>query len=309
MNLTRIIFLSSRAYVLAAFSGTALVAGGAAYAQPVTLVQGNGVTITDADLKADSLRMPPEMRDLVLSDVRKTSQIADNLYVRRVLARRAVEQGLDKDAETTAAVNLARDKVLSDRLIAAMDYKNAPTDAAVEAMARTVYEGSPERFVSKERVHVRHILLPKDGDGARAEAQALLKRLQSGDDFAALAMEKSKDPGSATKGGDLGTFEPGRMVPEFDAVAFAMTKPNELSELVETKFGYHILQLVEKIPAGKASYADVHEGLLQEIKAKALQDARQAEVQRIQAGAKPDQAAITNFASQYKATLPTTPLK
>lgn len=280
---------------------------GSVYAQPTALVQGGGVSIIPPDMVADSMRMPPEMRDLVLSDVRKVSQIAENLYVRRVLAQRALEQGIDKEPDTAAAVNVARDKVLSDRLLVKMDEKHMPDEDAVEKMARAMYKASPERFMSNERVHVRHILLSKQGDTARADAEDVLKQLKNGADFAALAKEHSKDPGSAAKGGDLGTFEHGKMVPEFDKVAFAMTKPNELSELVETKFGYHILQLVQKIPAGQQPYADVHDALVQEVRGKAVQEARMKEVQKILATATPNSTAIEAFASQYKPTRKPTP--
>ena len=192
----------SLAPIASAFALSTLLVG-AAHAQPTSLVQGQGVTITAADMQADSQRMPPEMRNLVLSDVRKTGQIAENLYIRRVLANQAVEKGLDKDPAIAAAAAIARDKVLSDALILKIDEKNMPSDAALEAMARNVHKANPDRFKSKEQVHVRHILLSKDGDKARADAEAMLKQLKAGADFAVLAKQHSKDTGSAAKGGDL----------------------------------------------------------------------------------------------------------
>lgn len=291
---------------LAALTAAGLLAG-VAHADSAALVQGNGAAITASDMRADSERMPPEMRGLVLSDVRKVEQIADNLYIRRVLAQQAAAKGMDKEPTIAAALNVARDKVLSDALLAAIDKKNMPSDTDVEAMARSVYKASPERFMSKEQAHVRHILLSKDGPQAHAEAMAVLKKLKAGADFATLAKEQSKDTGSAAKGGDLGTFEHGRMVPEFDTAAFALEKPGDLSDLVETKFGYHILQLVDKKPAGLKPFAEVHDALVQEVRGKALQDARMAEVQKAQAGVKANEAAIAAFAAEYKPAQPATP--
>lgn len=291
-------------------SASALVAATAFFlastvqAQPSALVQGNGIAITPADMQADSQRMPPEMRDLVLSDVRKAGQIADNLYIRRALAQQAIDQGLNKDPETAAAARVATDKVFSDALIAKLDAKNAPTDAAVEAMARNIYRASPERFMNKEQVQVRHILLSKEGDSARADAEAVLKQLKDGADFATVAKEKSKDPGSAAKGGDLGTFEHGRMVPEFDTAAFALRKPGELSGLVESKFGYHIIQLEEYKPAARQTFEEAHDPLVQEVRGKVIQEARLAEVRKIQEGAKPNAAAIEAFSAGYKPVAP-----
>lgn len=278
---------------------TAACLVGVAHAEPA-LVQGKGVAITPSDMRADAERMPPEMRNIVLSEPGKVGQLAENLYIRRVLAQRAVAQGMDKDSSTAAALAVAHDKVLSDALLAAMDKKNMPSDTDLEAMAKTVYQASPERFKTGEQVHIRHILLPKEGDNARADAEAVLKQLKNGADFAALAKERSKDPGSAAKGGDLGTFEHGRMVPEFDKAAFELQKPGDLSNIVETKFGYHILQLVDKKPAAIKSYAEVHDALVQEQRGKALHDARMAEVTKIQQASKPDKAAIEAFAAGYK---------
>ncbi len=80
---------------------------------------------------------------------------------------------------------------------------------------------------------------------ARAEAQTILEQLQEGADFEALARRHSDDPGSAQRGGELGWFRPGQMVPEFEAVAFAL-RPGQTSGIVETDFGYHIIR-VEKV--------------------------------------------------------------
>jgi parvulin-like peptidyl-prolyl isomerase len=90
------------------------------------------------------------------------------------------------------------------------------------------------------QIRARHILLD-----TRAEAEVVLKNLEEGEDFAALAEELSKDPGSAELGGDLGWFPRGQMVPEFEEVAFSL-EPGELSDVVETPFGVHIILVEER---------------------------------------------------------------
>lgn len=106
-------------------------------------------------------------------------------------------------------------------------------------------------FKKPESVKASHILVgiydkatPEDKKKAREKAEALLKRLQAGEDFAALAKDESTCP-SASQGGNLGEFGRGEMVPQFEEAAFKL-KPGEMSGVVETKFGYHIIKVTEK---------------------------------------------------------------
>ena len=102
-----------------------------------------------------------------------------------------------------------------------------------------------ERVTDTDQVRVSHILVsvgsPEEESAARTRAQGLLSQLRAGADFAQLARENSQDPVSAAAGGDLGFFGRGKMMPEFEQAAFAL-KPGELSELVVTPFGYHVIR-------------------------------------------------------------------
>ena len=103
-------------------------------------------------------------------------------------------------------------------------------------------------YTTPEQVRASHILLKtegKDEAAIRTQAEDVLKKAKAGADFAALAKQYSQDEGSAPNGGDLDYFGRGRMVPEFDAVAFAM-EPGQISDLVKTSFGFHIIKLVDK---------------------------------------------------------------
>ena len=279
----------------------ALVAGGllssSAWADDGKALMDGSVRITAADVTADAQRVPEPLRSQLLADPKKVEQVVSNLYVRRALADQAQTQGLQKQGDVAAALQLARDKVLSDAWIQQMQVKHKLPDQVAEAQARSVYNANPARFEHLDQVHVRHILVAGAEPESKAKAEELLAQLKKGADFAELAKENSADKGSGAKGGDLGFFEPGRMVPEFDKVAFALKTPGELSEPVKTQFGYHILRLEERRPAGVKPYAEVRDQLLTEVRNKAVQTAIDVEVEKLQSKGKIDPEAIGTFSS------------
>ncbi len=138
---------------------------------------------------------------------------------------------------------------------------------------QTYYKDHPEKIQLPEKRNARHILVmsPKGADQATAEAakakiESLLAQIKQGADFAELAKANSEDPGSADRGGELGFFQRGDMVPEFEAAAFALTKAGDLSEVVKTSYGYHLLQLVAVEATKTPSFVEVKELLAQELK-------------------------------------------
>lgn len=132
---------------------------------------------------------------------------------------------------------------------------------------RKQYQENIDSYRIPERVKVRHILIkttgkPKDEvPKLKAKAEDLLKQLQHGADFAELAKKNSDDTGSAEKGGELGWIVRGQTVPNFEKTAFSL-KPGELSGLVETEYGYHIIQVEDKQPAHVQSFEEVRPQLL-----------------------------------------------
>lgn len=113
------------------------------------------------------------------------------------------------------------------------------------------YDDNKDTFSTPERAQASHILLKtegKDDAAVKKQAEDILAKVKAGADFAALAKQHSEDEGSAERGGDLGAFERGAMVKEFDEAAFSL-QPEEVSGLVKTQYGYHIIKGGEKIPA------------------------------------------------------------
>ncbi len=220
----------------------------------------------------------------------------------------------------TDQVDLAEEKIVAYFDDHKEEYKTAPeiklsylSFSLADAMAKIQiadtdiskeYENNKANYSTQEQRRARHILIGTDGTNdadQKVKAEDILKQLQDGGDFAALAKEFSEDPGSATRGGELGFFAKGQMVPAFDTAIFTLEK-EELSDLVKTRFGYHIIQLQEITPATVTPLAEVKESISQALKqgqAKGLafKDAGEAYEKIFQAGS------LVNYANQENITL------
>lgn len=143
------------------------------------------------------------------------------------------------------------------------------TIAVTPEQARRYFDQNPGEFAKPEMVHARHILVRTGAQGAeesvaRAKAEGLLKEVRGGADFAAVAQKGSED-NSAAQGGDLGTFKRGDMVGPFDSTAFALA-PGEISGLVRTPFGFHIIKVEERIAPGTFGFDEVATQLFSKLR-------------------------------------------
>ncbi len=130
------------------------------------------------------------------------------------------------------------------------------------------YNENIQQYSTPEQVRAEHILLKtegKDDAAMKKQAEDILAKARSGADFEELAKKYSEDEASAKKGGDLDYFGRGQMVPEFDAKVFSM-KPGEISDLVKTQFGYHIIKLIDRKPASTKSLAEVRSQIEDQLK-------------------------------------------
>lgn len=148
-----------------------------------------------------------------------------------------------------------------------------------DADAQAYYEGHPQEFEKPEQVHASHILIAADPNNsdpneakvaARAKADGLLKEVKDGADFAELARAHSSCPSKA-QGGDLGTFGRGQMVPAFEKAAFALN-PGEVSDVVETQFGYHIIKVTEHQDAQIVPLEEAKDDILQALSTQKKQE-------------------------------------
>lgn len=163
-------------------------------------------------------------------------------------------------AQRNLTVTTLRDRVRTNLAVRNLIAKVAPVTVS-DAEVEQYFNAHRAEFDRPEQVHVRHILL-----GTDSEARLILARLKRGtDSFEALAQQYSKDPGSRTQGGDLGFISADKVVAPFAKAAFAL-QPKQISDIVQTQFGYHIIQLLERRPPQPASLDQVRDqvrGLLQ----------------------------------------------
>jgi peptidyl-prolyl cis-trans isomerase C len=167
-----------------------------------------------------------------------------------------------------------------------------PTVTVTDADVNDFYTKNPDKFQEPEAVHVAHILIrtPDGADDAakkkaRAEAQTVLAQLKKGGDFAALAKQHSQDPGSAANGGDLGFVPKGQTVPAFEQAAFAL-KAGQISGIVESPFGFHIIKMFAHRDARTVPLQEVKPQVEQFLKQQKTQEKTSAFIEKLKAKAK-----------------------
>lgn len=213
----------------------------------------NGKSLTEADLKLAEEELGARLGDQIASLPAATR--------RRVFLEYLVENELFANAAEAASLGTGPEFESRMRYWRRRALRDAYVDKAVkgsisEAAAKTFYDDKVKGIPEEEEVQVRHILVDSED-----LAKELKKKLEGGADFAALAKEHSTDPGSKDNGGLYPHFAKGRMVPEFEAAAFALEK-GKLSEPVKSQFGWHLIKLEDKRKKAPPSFDEVKEMIL-----------------------------------------------
>ena len=151
---------------------------------------------------------------------------------------------------------------------------------------KTFYDENQKLFTKKEQVQASHILIKVNADAdeatkaeARAKIDKAAQRVKNGEDFATVAKEVSEGP-SNTKGGDLGYFQRGQMVKPFEDAAFGL-EPGQVSDVVETSFGYHIIKVFDKKPESTATFEEVKPQIAEYLQKEKSQTAIQAYIDKL----------------------------
>jgi peptidyl-prolyl cis-trans isomerase C len=205
----------------------------------------NGEPVTEADLMLAEgeltqqfARLPPERR--------RAAALSAAIEI-KVLAAKAVADGLDKDPEFQRRAAFLKERALHGEMVE-KEVVGKITDEEVRARYDKEIAAQPP----VNEVHARHILVK-----TKEEAEAIIKQLDGGADFQKLANEHTTDPSGKTSGGDLGYFGPGQMVPEFEKAAMALEPGSYTKEPVQTQFGWHVIKVEDKRPRQPPAFEEV----------------------------------------------------
>jgi peptidyl-prolyl cis-trans isomerase C len=246
-----------------------------------------GKQLTSAEVLAEMERLPGPSRAYLAQPERKR-QFVENLVLNDLLFAEAERQGYATDPEIERQVNDTRRRLAVQRLM--REYQKPPEISDDEA--RRYYDENPTLY-STTQIAASHILVKDE-----AEARAIRAELERDPQrFAQLAREKSIDKASAAKGGELGRFGQGRMVPDFERVAFALA-PGEISQPVKTQYGWHVILVTERQDGERKPFDQVKDQIKATLRNKALQESVQGRMEALkqQANLVIDEAVLASLA-------------
>lgn len=226
--------LLALAAVLAIASPLAAQAAGAPAAQDPVVARVNGTEIHRSEVLAARQMLPAQVQQIPFEQV--YPQLLDTLVSNMLAAQAGRKQKLADDPEVKKRMQWAQDQIIEEVYL--RRYISASiTDDKIKAR----YEQFVKEQKPQDQVNAKHILVKTED-----EAKAVIEDLKKGGDFAAIAKEKSNDPGTKATGGDLGWFTKDEMVPEFADAAFKLQKGQYTETPVKTQFGYHVILLVDR---------------------------------------------------------------
>jgi len=212
---------------------TGAAPAGAAQQDPV-VARVNGTELHRSEVLAARQMLPAQVQQIPFDQV--YPQLLDSLVTNLLAAQAGRKQKLADDPEVKKRLQWAQDQIIEEVYLGRY-IRSAMTDDRIKAR----YDQFVKDQKPQDQVNAKHILVKTED-----EAKAVIADLKGGGDFAAIAKEKSNDPGTKATGGDLGWFTKDEMVPEFAEAAFKLQKGQYTETPVKTQFGYHVIMLVDR---------------------------------------------------------------
>ncbi|GAB7025527.1 peptidylprolyl isomerase [Geotalea toluenoxydans] len=259
-----------RSYLFALVAGMLLA--GTVHAEEVNPVVGKvgDFVLRQADLERVIANLTPEAQQKFQGEQEQAS-LVNQILLTKALAAKARKEGFERKPEVKEQLSYIIDQFLGQEYLRKVVTANVEVP---DAELKKYYQEHEKDFVVPERVKVRHIYFAAEKDAtaevkaqARAKAEKIAAQLKKGEDFAKLAGESSEDAESSANGGDLGYLTPGKTnSEEFEKAAFSL-KAGEVSPVVETPFGYHIIKVDERQEKRTATFEETKDYISSTLKA------------------------------------------
>lgn len=258
--------------------GLTIIAFPPVYAAPEIVLQQGDIKVTVEDVERYIISNTPKaQREAILNKKGIFKEIVENIYLIRRIGTEA-EKDKNLDWEQIKWVN----ELAYKRLVMTAFMKNLVKQQLDNfdwvMLAKETYLAEADQYQIPEKIRASHILITTE-DRTKTEAHTLINEIKdkalAGEDFEVLVKAYSEDPSAASNNGDLGLFSQGQMAKPFEQAAFAMTRVGELSDIVESDFGYHLIQFHERVAAGKQTFEAVKQQIILQLQQSRANQIRQ----------------------------------
>ena len=238
--------------------------------------------VTRAEYDVELQRLPVELRGGFANNPRRVNDLLVRMLVQKSLGTQARGAKLELIPDNVIRIQLETDRLLGqifiEKLEADATAEFEATKSRFEARAREIYLTDRSRFARPEQLEATHILFDtkkRSADDARKLAVATRARIIAGADIGALARELSDDPSGQINNGKLDWFASKEMDPAFAATAFALKNPGDISEPVQSQFGWHVIRLDARRPATVPAFGEVRDAIMAELKKRFVDERRE----------------------------------
>jgi peptidyl-prolyl cis-trans isomerase C len=243
--------------------------------QVVATIDGEKITLQEFNKELDGI--PMNMKMMVATESGK-KKVLENLIVKKLLLREAGKANIESGKEFKDTLAKVREQILIESVLKKRidsDVKHGEEDL------KRYYEAHKEEFKKGTEIETRHILVK-----TQDEAKQIQNKLQKGEDFVELAKQYSIDPTAKTTGGDIGFHARGTLVPEYEDAAFKLTKVGQVSGIVKTQFGYHVIRLEGVKQPSYVPFEEVKEFIKQKIAQDKQKELLDKYIEELKKGAK-----------------------
>ena len=219
-----------------------------------------------ADVDASLLASPPEQRANIMNSPKRIEELINRLLLNRQLADEARAAKMDQNPEVKRSIELSGERILGEQLL--LDMRENTDIGDVQQLARERYMVNPDAYTLPGETTVRHILIASDkhsDEEARAIAEQVHAKAVAGDDFIALVSEYSEDMSKDSNAGVVPGAEGDNIDPAFAAAVKNLTKPGQISPVVKSQFGYHVISFISRVPPKPRSFDEAKDNIMAEL--------------------------------------------